>query len=539
MIGNRRSLLGKTPYRLWIGYLSMALICILLTSMPAAGQTFPLHTEGRYIVDTNGHRVRLNGVNWYGAESTDYVVAGLEVQPLSEIVGQIKSLGFNVVRLPWSNQLYESNPVVGNYALAANTGMEGEHALTIMDSVVAALTGAGIMVILDNHNSNAEWCCSSTDGNTLWYNTSYPQSSWISDWEGMVNRYKSNQLVIGVDLRNEPRATATWGGSSSTDWQAAAVLGGNAVLSQNSNLLIFVEGVNYALDLSGVASLPVTLNTSNRVVYEAHNYGFDYSGFTGYTGYESDIQSTIAYLVNGANPQPLWVGEFGTCNTASTCVTSTSSSNNGYWYQYLTEWLQSYSVDWTYWAINGTESTGSGRTYGAQETYGILNTSWNGGDFSPLTSSLQTLQSTGAGPANGTYRIVNTSSGLSMDVAGASIASGAAVDQNTWTGGTNQQWKLTYLNNGMYEIVADNSGLCLDLTSQSLSDGAKLEQFTCNSGANQQFVISATADGHFTIVVSQSGLAVEDPGFSTSTGTVLDQWGMNEGTNQEWSFETP
>jgi endoglucanase len=539
MISNRSSLFGKDPTWIRICYLSVALLCVFLIPTLAVGQTFPLHTEGRYIVDVNGHRVRLNGVNWYGGESTDFVAVGLELQSLSEIVGQIKSLGFNVVRLPWSNQMYESNPVVGDYALAANTSMEGEHALTIFDAVVAALTDAGIMVILDNHNSNAEWCCSSSDGNTLWYNSSYPQSSWISDWEGMVNRYKSNQLVIGVDLRNEPRSTATWGGSSSTDWQAAAVLGGNAVLSQNLNLLVFVEGVNYALDLSGVASLPVTLNTPNRVVYEAHNYGFDYSGFTGYSGYESDIQSTIAYLVNGANPQPLWVGEFGTCNTASTCVSSTTSSNNGYWFQYLTEWLRNYSVDWTYWAINGTESTGSGRTYGAQETYGILNTSWDGSDFAPLTSSLQTLQTTGAGPANGTYRIVNLSSGLSVDVLGASTASGAAVDQYTWNGGTNQQWKISYLNNGMYEIVADNSGLCLDLTGQSLSDGAKLEQLTCNGGANQQFVISATADGHYTIVVSQSGLAVEDPGFSTSAGTVLDQWGMNEGTNQEWSFETP
>jgi hypothetical protein len=220
-------------------------------------------------------------------------------------------------------------------------------------------------------------------------------------------------------------------------------------------------------------------------------------------------------------------------------VSSTSSSNNGYWYQYLTEWLQNYSLDWTYWAINGTESTGSGRTYGAQETYGVLNTSWNGSDFAPLTSSLQTLQTTGGGPANGTYRIVNYYSGLSMDVVGASTAVGAAVDQYTWNGGTNQQWKVTYLNNGMYQIVAVNSGLCLDLTGQSLSDGAKLDQYTCNGGANQQFVIAATSDGHYTIVVSQSGLAVENPGFSKSAGTVLDQWGMNQGTNQEWSFETP
>jgi endoglucanase len=81
--------------------------------------------------------------------------------------------------------MYESNPIVANYALAANPGMEGQNALTIFNQVIAALTAAGIMVVLDNHNSNAEWCCGN-DGNTLWYNSTYPESSWLADWQGMT-----------------------------------------------------------------------------------------------------------------------------------------------------------------------------------------------------------------------------------------------------------------------------------------------------------------------------------------------------------------
>ncbi len=156
----------------------------------AAAPAFPLHTSGQYIVDSNGVRVHLNAFNWYGFESTDYVVEGLQAQPLNSIVGTIKGLGFNAVRLLWSNQMVESNPVVGNYALAANPSLEGENALTIMDTVVNALTSAGIMVILDNHMSNAGWCCSTTDNNELWYNSSYPEANWITDWQALATRYK-------------------------------------------------------------------------------------------------------------------------------------------------------------------------------------------------------------------------------------------------------------------------------------------------------------------------------------------------------------
>src|SRR6202044_3587827 len=73
---------------------------------PIASSTpsFPLHTSSAYIVDSNGARVRLNAFNWYGTDSTDFVVAGLQSQPLASIVATVKALGFNAVRLPWSNQ---------------------------------------------------------------------------------------------------------------------------------------------------------------------------------------------------------------------------------------------------------------------------------------------------------------------------------------------------------------------------------------------------------------------------------------------------
>jgi len=376
---------------------SIALIVALAccTRLCAAQPTFPLRTAGSYIVDSHNQRVRLNAVNWYGAESPDYVVGGLQAASLQSIVNQIKSLGFNAVRLPWSNELYERNPVVPKHALDANTNMEVERALTALDQVIDALSNSGIMVILDNHNSSAEWCCSNTDGNTLWYNAQYPESRWIADWQGIVRRYAGNPWVIGADLRNEPRGSATWGGSASTDWHSAAQRGGNAVLSVNSNLLIFVEGVNFALDLSGVAGLPVRLNASNHVVYEAHDYGFNYSGLTGYDDYVSRINPRWGYLVSGDNPQPLWLGEFGTCNTAIACVSGDSSNDKGSWFGFLTTYVRNESLDWSYWAVNGTQS--AGRKYGAPETYGVLNTAWNASALPALASQLQALMNTGRG----------------------------------------------------------------------------------------------------------------------------------------------
>lgn len=430
MAGWHKTMGHKT---VWVSMVVALMTALACAHVAIAQVAVPLHTSGRFIVDSNGTRVHLNGVNWYGAESADFVVGGLQAQPLAAIVQQIKSMGFNVVRLPWSNQLYETNPVVGNYALAANPSLQGENALAILDQVISALTNAGIMVILDNHNSNAEWCCSTSDGNTLWYNSQYPQANWLADWQGIVARYQNNSMVIGADLRNEPRGTASWGGSASTDWHTAAIQGGNAVQSVNPNLLIFVEGVNYALDLSGAANLPVQLNVSNRLVYEAHDYGFDYSGLTGYSDYVGRITSKWGYLVTASNPQPLWVGEFGTCNTADTCVRSGSNGDNGYWFNLLTTYMQEYGIDWTYWAVNGTQSTGSSRGFGTVETYGVLNSMWSGAALSSLSSRLSSLTPA----ASVGVALIANSGTLTIARGSGASATVSIVPQNGFTGTVN------------------------------------------------------------------------------------------------------
>jgi endoglucanase len=372
------------------------------TQAPAT-VAFPLHTSGQFIVDANGQRVRLKAFNWYGAESPDAVVGGLAYQSLDSIVGELHGWGFNAVRLLWSNQIVETNPVVNGQAVAANPDLVGMHALDAFDRVVATLATNHLMVILDNHVSDATWCCSDTDGDGLWYNAAYPESSWMNDWQMMSKRYASEPSVIGADLRNELRCEpvngaslcATWGGSSSTDWHAAAERGGNAVLAANSNFLIFVEGPSYDTDLSGVASSPMTLSAPGHLVYEAHDYGFDYSSnpLTGSSDWVTRMTPRWGYLATGANPQPLWLGEFGTCNTADTCVASSKNTDLGFWFQIITAYIETNHLDWCYWPANGTYSNypNAGKTYGSTETYGILRTAWNAPSLPSLLTQLQKI----------------------------------------------------------------------------------------------------------------------------------------------------
>src|SRR5262249_17974309 len=150
--------------------------------------------------------------------------------------------------LPWSNELLERDPIVDAERLAQNPDLQGLAGMEILDRVIDAIAHEGLVVVLSNHVSRADWCCSEDDGNGLWYTADYPESTWLLDWRAMVRRYAGQPAVVGADLRNEPRkangVAPTWGGNDPrTDWAAAAERGGAAVLEENPSLLVVVEGV--------------------------------------------------------------------------------------------------------------------------------------------------------------------------------------------------------------------------------------------------------------------------------------------------------
>lgn len=367
--------------------------------LPACtGVALPLHTQGRWILDANDCPFTFHSVNWYGAEEFDYAPAGLERQDLHTIAAEIRGMGFNSVRLLWSNEMYEYDPVINNSrVLAANPDLLGRTALQVFDAVVNALAAEGLLVILDNHTSDAGWCCSSQDANGLWYKPRYPESSWLADWQGMARRYLDQPAVVAADLRNELRCfgsvCATWGGSPDTDWHAAAERGGDAVLGVNPNLLVMVEGTNYASNFQGVTTNPVELDVPGRLVYSAHDYPWFHSTYSNMADVSWDLDRSWGFLLDDRQSYaaPVYVGEFGTCHTDPICYQSLAPNSYGLWYQAILQYLSENRVDWSYWALNGTQARAPGRTFGAPEGYGILDPNWDGPAQPDHVAALQSI----------------------------------------------------------------------------------------------------------------------------------------------------
>eukprot|EP00054_Salpingoeca_dolichothecata_P003465 m.27102 g.27102 ORF g.27102 m.27102 type:complete len:453 (-) comp13875_c0_seq2:17-1375(-) len=269
------------------------------------------------------------------------------------------------------------------------------------------LSSHNLLVIVDNHMSNAEWCCNGKDGNGLWYTDNYSESAWLQGWENVSTRYASYPNVIGADLRNELRSTVvggknlspTWAsGDSATDWRMAAGKAAAVLARTAPHWLVIVEGLNYALKLEGFGEHRLNISQQNKLVYSSHNYEWDQLSklcpdcavsSSSYSDFKTTLDANWGYLLKSI---PVWLGEFGTCNTGIDCIKDAGSGSQGRWFQYLRRYLAENGASWSYWAIDGTESTGSGRKFGAPETYGILDTNWTAPSSQALLETLQSIQ---------------------------------------------------------------------------------------------------------------------------------------------------
>ena len=369
----------------------------------------PLHTDGRWIVDRSGRRVKLVGVNWSGAETPAFVVGGLDVRRLDDLAALVAAGGFDSVRLPFSNQLVEQNPVVDPRYLAANPELQGRRALDVLDAVIAALGRQGVMVVLDDHRSRADWCCDTAHGDGLWYTPDYPESAWLADWRTMAARYRSAPNVVAAELRNEIRpepqlapgpTEATWGdGDPRTDWRAAAERAGDAVLAVDPRLLVMVGGLDYGANLTPAYLHPVALSVPHRLVYAAHDYrGMHVAReFASYRLFGGLLAVRFGGLtVSGPFTAPVYLSETGTC-TQPTPAEPCDPRDARYWAE-LTRYLAASDDDVAYWQLDGTQGTGYGRAYGETETYGLLAPDWSGYGNRAVLSSLQRLQAPTQGP---------------------------------------------------------------------------------------------------------------------------------------------
>ncbi len=400
----------RVSLRLLLASLVATLVAATLSALPPASAAaagtlppLPLRTQGNRIVDATGQEVVLQGVNWFGMETSTHAPHGLWSRDYRDMLRQMASLGFNTVRLPFSLQSVRAATTNGiDYGAGRNAALAGRTPLQVMDEIIAEAGRNGLMVILDNHSQ-------ADDGfmYDLWYGQSgFTEDDWVATWRQLAARYRDTPNVIGFDLKNEPHGAATWGTGGATDWRRAAERAGNAVLADAPDKLILVEGIEgqvaggqqldrhwWGGNLEGVRANPVRLSVPNRLVYSPHEYG---PGVFAQPWFSDPNVATILAdrwdkgfgYIHDQGIAPVLIGEFGAKNVGL-------DTTEGRWIRQFADYLGRKGMHWTFWAWNPNSG----------DTGGVLTDDWTTvhTDKMALLTALQRREaipfSGGSGPA--------------------------------------------------------------------------------------------------------------------------------------------
>lgn len=348
--------------------------------------------SGNQFIKTGGVPFRIKAVNWFGAESEVYAPHGLLSRSYKDVIDQIKSMGFNAVRLPFSGDICnnERTPSTGVINEALNPDLAGLNSIQVFDQLITYMNDQGLYIILDHHRRHAG---DGADGYPV--DETYTLAQWKASWLFMVNRYKHLDFMLGADLHNEPHLME-WGA-----WAELAENAGNAILAAAPHWLIFVEGVathganSYwrGGELSGVADRPIQLSVAGRLAYSVHEYGISV-GEQPWLAKDNAVPAQWPLNLYGVwrqhwgfifeqNIAPIWIGEVGGkfgVDGSGNVVSDTNAQYERQWIYHLQRYMDGYydgstirqldgddqGISFAYRSLNPTSS----------DTGGILQDDW-------------------------------------------------------------------------------------------------------------------------------------------------------------------
>ncbi len=345
-----------------------------------------LTIQGNKLFDSRGEEVRLTGVNWFGFETQNKAFHGLWSRDMYSVLQQIKDLGFNAIRLPWSNEILEDGAKMNSVSINAsaqdsytgdplNPYMEGLTPLEGLDLVVQWCEENDIKIVLDNHSRAADAYLNEN----LWYTDEVPEEKWIEDWVFLADRYKDYSAMAVADINNEPHNSdgtiVTWGyGDPATDWAKAAERCAEAIWEVNPNIVICVEGIHtdktgrhnwWGGMLGDVRDYMLQVSKPEKLMLSHHEYGpevykqpwFDEANFP------DNLDTTWSHrwsFVHTEEISHLLMGEFGI---------KAEDAFGGISKTWIEKLMNDFGgeISWTFWCMNPNSG----------DTGGILQDNWS------------------------------------------------------------------------------------------------------------------------------------------------------------------
>lgn len=83
-----------------------------------------------------------NGLNWFGFETPNYSPHGLWSRSMDDVLDQVRAEGYNLIRLPFSSQMFDPASQANSIDYAKNPDLAGLTPIEIMDTLIEKAASA-------------------------------------------------------------------------------------------------------------------------------------------------------------------------------------------------------------------------------------------------------------------------------------------------------------------------------------------------------------------------------------------------------------
>ncbi|KAG5659682.1 hypothetical protein KAF25_002241 [Fusarium avenaceum] len=391
----------------------LALGC-LIGNAAAAWPNGPFKTSGRWIVNANNEKVKLAGANWPGHGEV-MVPEGLQYQSIQDVISDIKSIGMNAIRLTYATELVdqiydnggkdidlktsfeqglgkENGTIVLAKVLKNNPSFTAKTTrLEVYDAIAAECLRQKVYINLDNHISEAKWCCGGTDSNTWWGDTQFDVDKWVRGGAYMAAHSKKWPAKVSQSLRNEPREPTNNNKlrDESYNWSDLYKYmrqGADAVHKADPNAIIIISGMNYDTYVTPLftgAKLEPRGEVFNRddfvgygkdkLVLEIHTYENKGTSCPSlrHNLYTKGFQAMNETDPNTAEVFPVMLTEFGQAMNGADYETAKT------YISCLSQYLPELQASWFIWVIVGRYYTRQG-IQEFDDSWGMKKPDWSG-----------------------------------------------------------------------------------------------------------------------------------------------------------------
>jgi aryl-phospho-beta-D-glucosidase BglC (GH1 family) len=341
------------------------------------------------IFDASGQEIQIRGINYFGFNNPNLRPEQLWRMGWKEQIAQMKSLGFNAIRVLFvPDTLYNTTPIVngpGRTFIDENLNAEliGKTPLQVLDLWMAEADRQGMYVLLNLYSVTTQmqyptWFVSNpADFHMVYNNQAYTKENWARDLAFVAQRYAHLSHFFGIDPYNEPHGVVRWsvGDANAANpvyfWKEAAEFASAAVLAANPKLLIFVEGSNGNYDGIENSSVPMNwgenfqpeaykpLNIpADKLVLSPHTYGPDVfvkSSFSA-SNFPANLAADWDTLFGKLYPtHSIVIGEFG-----GYYGTGASGQQDVAWQNAFVQYLQSKGIRNSFYWCYAPNSGGTG-----------------------------------------------------------------------------------------------------------------------------------------------------------------------------------